>query len=186
MPRDDRRQATGAALDALRRIVRGLRLAAGSAEAATGLTAAQLFVLQVVHAHPGSSLTTVAAHTLTDRTSVRAVVDRLVERGLVERRPSAVDRRRVELVATPAAEAVLAHAPHPPTRRLLTGMEALTEAELRALARGVGALARTMGLDGEPAAMLFEERAPTRLPRRVPDRRGGHAPGVSTRAGRTS
>lgn len=162
----DRRALTTTALDGVRRVVRALRLAAGSAEQATGLSAAQLFVLQAVHAHPGRSLTQIAAQTLTDRTSVRAVVDRLVARGLVERQPSAVDRRSVALVATPAADAVLAHAPHPPTRRLLDGLDALDARDLRALARGVAALTRAMGLDGEPAAMLFEERASAPAPRR--------------------
>ncbi len=162
MPTPDRRQATVTALDGLRRIVRALRLAAGSAEQATGLTAAQLFVLQAVRAEPGCSLTAVAARTLTDRTSVRGVVERLVERGLVERRPSAVDRRSVALVATPAAEALLVRAPHPPTRRLLDGLDALGDRELRALARGVHALVRRMGIDGEPATMLFDDGAESR------------------------
>ncbi len=161
MPTPDRRQATVTALDGLRRIVRALRLAAGSAEQATGLTAAQLFVLQAVRAEPGCSLTAVAARTLTDRTSVREVVERLVERGLVERRPSAVDRRSVALVATPAAETLLVQAPHPPTRRLLDGLDGLGERELQAFARGVQALVRRMGIEGEPATMLFEDRGET-------------------------
>ena len=65
-PAADRRASTAATLDAMRRIVRALRVAAGSTEAATGLTAAQLFVLQAVHAEPGHSLTGIAARTMTD------------------------------------------------------------------------------------------------------------------------
>jgi DNA-binding MarR family transcriptional regulator len=164
-PRSDRRQQTAAALDGVRRVVRALRVAAGSAESATGLTAAQLFVLQAIRAAPGGSLTEIAARTMTDRTSVRAVVDRLAERGLVDRRPSAADRRRAELVATPAALTMLARAPHPPTRRLLDGLETMDERDLRALARGLGALVAAMHLDGEPAAMLFEDQPVARPPR---------------------
>jgi DNA-binding MarR family transcriptional regulator len=161
---DPRRVHTTAALDNLRRIVRALRVAAGSTESSTGLTAAQLFVLQVVHAEPGSSLTQIAARTMTDRTSVAAVVDRLVERGLAARRPSPADRRRVEIVATRAAAPVLARAPHPPTRRVLDGLAALDDRDLRRLAGGLGALARAMHLDGEPAVMLFDD-APAPAPR---------------------
>jgi DNA-binding MarR family transcriptional regulator len=144
----------------MRRIVRALRVAARSTEAATGLSAAQLFVLQVVHAEPGRSLTEIAARTLTDRTSVAAVVDRLAERGLVARDRSTADRRRVEIRATPAAGAVLALAPHAPTRRLLDAIEALDDRGLRRLATGLAQLARTMGVDKEPVTMLFED-APT-------------------------
>lgn len=145
------------ALDDLRRIVRAIRVAAAGAESVTGLTAAQLFVLQVVDAAPGCSLTEIAAQTMTDRTSVAAVVDRLVARELVERRPSPSDRRRAEIVPTPAAAAVLAGAPHPPTRVVLDGIARLDERDLRALARGMTALARAMQLDAEPAPMLFED-----------------------------
>jgi DNA-binding MarR family transcriptional regulator len=153
------------ALDALRRIVRELRVAAAGGEAETGLSAAQLFVLQQVAAAPGLSLTEIAARTLTDRTSVAAVVDRLLARALVERRPGADDRRRAEIFATRAGARLLARAPHPPTRRVLDGMEAMRDRELRQLARGLGALARSMGLAGQPATMLFDDApAPPRRP----------------------
>ena len=157
--------ATTAALDDLRRIVRALRVAAGSAESATGLTAAQLFVLQAVHAQPGRSLTEIAAHTMTDRTSVAAVVDRLAERGLVERRASPTDRRRVAIVPTAAAAPLLGWAPHPPTRRVLDGIAALDDRDLGRLAAGLAALVRAMGLDGAPATMLFEDATAPRRAR---------------------
>jgi DNA-binding MarR family transcriptional regulator len=165
---DRRRAATAAALDDLRRVVRALRVAAGSAESVTGLTAAQLFVLQAVHANPGSSLTELAARTMTDRTSVAAAVDRLVERGLVERRPSSTDRRRVDIVATRAAGSVLARAPHPPTRRVLDGLAALDDRDLRRLSGGLAALVRAMGVAGEPATMLFEDGPAPRRARARP------------------
>jgi hypothetical protein len=58
------------ALDALRRVVRALRLAASDAERVSGLTSAQLFVLARVASLPGQSLSELAQHTMTDRTSV--------------------------------------------------------------------------------------------------------------------
>ena len=154
------------ALDALRRIVRELRLAAAGGERETGLSAAQLFVLQQVAAAPGLSLTELAARTLTDRTSVAAVVDRLLARALVERRVGAGDRRRSEILATRAGARLLDGASHAPTRRVLDGMAAMREADLRRLARGLGALARAMGVANEPARMLFDDDAPP--PRRPP------------------
>lgn len=155
-----RRRYTATALDAVRRLVRALRLAAGGTEAATGLSAAQLFVLQAVQAAPGSSLSAVATRTLTDRTSVAAVVDRLVARGLVERRRSTTDARRVELVATAGAEPVLARAPHPPTRRLLDALATLDDRALRQLAGSLSDLISAMELDAEPTTLLFEDGDP--------------------------
>ena len=150
------------ALDALRRVVRELRRAAAGGERDTGLSAAQLFVLQQVAATPGLSLTELAARTLTDRTSVAAVVDRLLARALVERRVGAGDRRRWEIFATRAGARLLAGAPHAPTRRVLDGMAAMREPDLRRLAHGLGALARAMGVADQPARMLFDDPPPSR------------------------
>jgi MarR family transcriptional regulator, organic hydroperoxide resistance regulator len=152
-----RARATTASIDALRRIVRELRLANSGTEKITGLSAAQLFVLQHVAGAPGASLSELAARTMTDRTSVAAVVDRLLGRGLVERRRSASDRRRVEILLTDAGQALLSRAPHPPTRRLLGGLELLDDKQLRRLAVGLTRLVQAMGLTDEPALFMFEE-----------------------------
>ena len=156
---------TTAALDALRRITRALRVAAGGVEKSTGLSAAQLFVLEQVAAAPNSSLSELAARTMTDRTSVAAVVDRLLARALVERHRSTIDRRRVEIAPTAEGLAVLDRAPHPPTRRVLDGMLAMRERDLRQLARSLSALATAMRLDDGPAPMLFDD-ARAAAPRR--------------------
>jgi DNA-binding MarR family transcriptional regulator len=154
--------ATAAVLDALRRIVRVLRVANSGVEKVTGLSAAQLYVLEQVAAAPGSSLSELATRTLTDRTSVAAVVERLVARDLVARRRSETDRRRVEIAPTEAGRAVLTRAPHPPTRQLLDGLESLDDAELRRLATGLGRLVHEMGISDEPVVMLFEDDVPQR------------------------
>lgn len=152
-----RARATQAALQGLRRIVRALRVANGGVEKTTGLSAAQLFVLEQVAKTPGSSLSELAASTMTDRTSVAAVVDRLLARTLVERRRSSEDRRRVEIVATSEGLAVLARAPHPPTRQILDGMAAMDDRQIRRLAVSLTRLVRGMGIADEPAIMLFED-----------------------------
>jgi len=148
---------TAAALDALRRIVRVLRLSAAGVEKTTGLSAAQLYVLERVAERPGASLTELAELTLTDRTSVAAVVDRLAARGLVDRQRSTVDRRRVDVVATPTGADLLGNAPHPPTMTLLDALRSVTEAELRMIADGLGRLEQAMGIANEPAGMFFED-----------------------------
>ena len=152
-----RARATTASLDALRRIVRELRLANSGTEKSTGLSAAQLYVLAQVAGAPGASLSELATRTLTDRTSVAAVVDRLLTRELVARRRSDVDRRRVEILPTDSGVAVLARAPHPPTRRLLEGLETLDDQQLRRLAISLTRLVQGMGLGEEPVSMLFED-----------------------------
>lgn len=145
------------ALDALRRVVRALRLAASETERVAGLTAAQLFVLARATSNPGQSLTELARQTLTDRTSVAAVVERLVKRRLVRRHCSARDQRRVEIYPTRRGADTVARAPHPPTIRVLEAMAKISPRDLQSLAVGLTKLADAMGLASEPAAMLFDE-----------------------------
>ncbi len=178
-PAPARAECRAATLDALRRIVRALRLSAASVEARTGLSAGQLFTLQLVAAEPGRSLTELAERTVTDRTSVAGMVERLVGRGLVEPRPGRVDRRRIEVFPTRRGRAVLARAPRPPTRRVLDALDALAEDRLRQLAGSLEALVAAMRIGGEPATMLFDDGADAPAARDRPPRARAAAARVS-------
>ncbi|HYD54823.1 MAG TPA: MarR family winged helix-turn-helix transcriptional regulator [Gemmatimonadaceae bacterium] len=147
-----------AAVDAFRRIVRALRLAERETRAGSGLSAAQLFVLRQLAATPAASLTALAERTLTDRTSVAAVVERLVAAGLVTSDRARDDRRRVAVRITERGRAVLRRSPAPPTMLLMDAVRALPAASRRHLIAGLDALVAGMGLRDEPAGMLFEDQ----------------------------
>ncbi|HEY5147320.1 MAG TPA: MarR family transcriptional regulator [Polyangiaceae bacterium] len=144
-------------LDALRRVVRDLRLGSREAERRAGVSGAQLFVLQVLASGPAASLNELAERTHTDQSSVSVVVRRLADRKLVARKPSRLDARRVELSLTPAGQRLLGRCPEPMQARLLASLERLDAPERAALTRGLGALVREMGLEGASADMFFEE-----------------------------
>ena len=82
-------------MDALRRIVRTLRISARAAEARLGISSAQVFVLQQLKKQDASSIDELAERTLTHQSSVSAVVGRLAARGLVTRRTAHPSRRNV-------------------------------------------------------------------------------------------
>src|SRR5215831_20040400 len=111
-------------MDALRRIVRALRLSARAAEGRLGISGAQLFVLHQLADGDASSIDELAARTLTHQSSVSVVVSRLAERGLVIRRTARDDARRTEIALSAAGRAMLRRAP-----------ESLQEHLLRALTR---------------------------------------------------
>jgi MarR family transcriptional regulator, lower aerobic nicotinate degradation pathway regulator len=144
-------------LDALRRIVRQLRLSAREAERSAGISGAQLFVLQALAGDSASSLGDLAERTLTDQSSVSVVVRRLSDRKLVSRKVSRDDARRVELSLTPAGRRMLARCPEPTQARLLEGLRRLAPAELASLTRGLDALVREMGIEDAEPKMFFEE-----------------------------
>lgn len=134
-----------------------------------GLSAAQLYVLQSLADGQEASLNELATATMTDRSSVAAVVDRLIEAGLVKRGTSALDRRRAAITITPSGRSVLRRSPQPPTAVLVRALRALPSAQLAALGDGLTALAERMGIGDEPAGMLFEDGS-ANVSRRTPRR----------------
>ena len=156
------------AMIALRRLVRAIRVAAISVERRTGITGAQLFVLQALVDRPGQSLGDLLAATLTTQSTVSEVVARLVARGLVTRRAAVEDRRRAVLDPTPAGRALVRSAPAPFQGDLIAGLHRLSPGTRRALAAGLEQWLAAAGLEDVPPTMFFE-----------PDRRKRHA-----RAGR--
>src|SRR5690348_5414712 len=144
---------------ALRKIVRGLRVASRQVEATSSISSAQLFVLQQLAAGPPLSLRELADRTTTDRTSVAHVVERLRSNGYVARARSLSDRRRHEITITPRGRRLLSRAPVSPTSRLLDAMEEFSTAELLSLSRGLSQLANVLGFATGPAPLLFSDTA---------------------------
>jgi DNA-binding MarR family transcriptional regulator len=154
------RPDVAAAIDAMRRIMRALRRAARQTQVSTGMSAAQLFVLRALENGDPASLSELAERTMTDRTSVAAVLTRLVAASLVTREVADEDRRRAAITITRSGRAALKHAPQAPTALLVAGLEGLSRAEQGAIAQNLTALSRSMGLEQEAAGMLFEDEVP--------------------------
>src|SRR6266576_3423001 len=110
-------------MNAVRSIVRALRINTRAIELKIGISLAQLFVLQQVAERPAESLNDLAERTATHQSSVSVVVRRLVDRGLLTRRSSTVDNRRVQIAVTAAGRAVLLDAPRTIQLRLVTAMD---------------------------------------------------------------
>jgi MarR family transcriptional regulator, organic hydroperoxide resistance regulator len=165
--RSDRsREATEAAvLQRLRALVGGMGQSARAIEERTGVTNAQLFLLQHLASGEGSSVRDLAAHAHTGQSAVSAIVGRLVARRLVRRARSPVDGRSVVLTLTESGRALVRRAPEPPTTRLLRALADLDARELSALVRGLAGLSRSMRLPEQSSAMLFESPARRRTPR---------------------
>jgi MarR family transcriptional regulator, lower aerobic nicotinate degradation pathway regulator len=155
-----------AVLNALRRIVRFLRLADREVEAACDVSAAQLFVLHTLVDQPAASISELAQRTLTDQSSVSTVVTRLVERGLVSRTPSRTDRRRSQLRITAAGLRMVQRAPRVPQALMITAIRDMPAARRAELTRALEGLAAIIGANEVAPRMLFEDEPPRPRPRR--------------------
>ena len=146
-----------AALNALRRIIRFLRLADREAESSHGLSSAQLFVLHSLADAPARSVAELAQRTLTDQSSVSIVVSRLESRKLLRRMPSREDRRRVELELTAAGRKVVAHGPYAPQPKLIAAIEMMPPAKRKRLVEALEMLVEAIGAREVQPLMLFED-----------------------------
>jgi len=151
--------AVSEALQSVRALVQSLSDSAASVERKTGLSNAQLFLLQQIRAHHRPTVNDLATLAMTTQSTVSIVLSRLERRGLVVRKRSATDARSVVLQLTVAGKRVLERSPAPATSKVLRALRRLAPDQLRALSRGLSALGRELGFDDGRAPMLFESAA---------------------------
>jgi DNA-binding MarR family transcriptional regulator len=158
---NSRRPVRVQALERVRLLVAGLTLSARAVERSTGITNAQLFLLQQLDSAESLTVGDLAARARTQQSSVSIVVARLVRAGLATNRRSTDDGRLAVIALTPKGRRLLRHAPAPPTSALLHAIEQLSARDVSALALGLGALVVALNLSPPEVTMLFEH-APTR------------------------
>ena len=133
-----------ALLDALRAVSRELRRVERQPDAQLGLQPAQLNALRELAARRAGSLAELAVRTHTDPSSASVVVQRLVDRGLVVRKEAAEDRRRTELMVTPAGRSLAARAPTSAVARVAGALSPMGDRQAASLASGLRTLARSL------------------------------------------
>ena len=144
-------------MDAVRAVVRALRINTRAIELEIGISLAQLFVLQQVAHRPATSLNDLAERTATHQSSVSVVVRRLVDRGLVTRRADTADKRRIQIELTPAGEKLLVGAPETIQVRLMSALEQLPGEERKQLAHLLSKWLDAAGINYSSPPMMGEE-----------------------------
>lgn len=153
-------------LDAIRLLVRSLRLFDRQTQSKYGISAAQAFVLHALDSDEVLSLNEVAERTATDQSSASVVVQRLVDAGYVSRTPRKDDRRHVELRLTAKGRAVIRRSPPPAQQKILDAIEEMSARERKAFAEMLDSFVDSIGAGGKKAPMLFEE-APSKSRKRA-------------------
>jgi len=143
-------------LNAIRSIVRALRINTRAIEVKMGISLAQLFVLQQLAERPAESLNELAERTATHQSSVSVVVRRLVERGYVSRTASATDKRRIEIAVTDTGRALIGSAPLTIQTQLMTAMRHMSPGDQTTLADLLERWLREAKIDFAAPPMLGE------------------------------
>jgi len=144
-------------MNAVRSIVRALRINTRAIEAKMGMSLAQLFVLQQLAERPANSLNELADRTATHQSSVSVVVRRLVENGYVSRTTSAIDKRRIEIEVTPQGRGLLAEAPMTIQAQLVGALRGMPGDQRSTLANLLEAWLHHANIDISAPPMLGEE-----------------------------
>jgi DNA-binding MarR family transcriptional regulator len=159
--------ARSEALAMLRALVGALSASARAVEQRTGVTNAQLFLLQQLASAGPCSLGELTELAHTQPSTVSLVIGRLQRAGLVTRVRAADDRRRAVIALTPAGRRLVRRAPTAPTARLLDAMHVLDERDATHLVRGLKPLLDEIGASYESPPMMFESSTSPAARRRV-------------------
>jgi DNA-binding MarR family transcriptional regulator len=147
-----------AVMDFIRQIVHALEVGSRSAQTRTGLSGAQLFILQILARGGAMSVNELAAQSHTHQSSVSVVVSRLVDADLVNRTKSVADARRLELTVTSAGRRALKSTFVTPQERLIDSLNSLSPARLAKLRSILREVVLLSGMhDGTPP-MFFERQ----------------------------
>lgn len=148
---------TKAVLDAIRILVRALRVSSRACETASGRTSAQIFVLEQLAAHGSLSVNELAAHTFTHQSTVSVVVSRLIDDGLVARAPSKSDARRIELSLTMKGMRAHQRAPRTAQQEIARVIRAMTPAKRKKFGKLFQELVTEAGFSVKRPPLFFED-----------------------------
>jgi DNA-binding MarR family transcriptional regulator len=144
-------------LSQFRVLIGSLHRSARAVERKTGITNAQIWLLRQLEGVDGLSVNDLAARARTSQSTASILAKRLVERGFVSRAKSETDGRSTILSITAAGRRIVRKAPAPPSQTLFDGLDALTDAEARALAKALGPLVNALHLESATPTLMFEE-----------------------------
>ncbi len=157
VPDEERRNALTDVVWSIRSLTSVLGQSARRVEQRTGLTNAQLFILQLLAREPGLSINAIAERALTGQSTASLIVSRLERAGHVRRVRDPDDARRVAVRLTESGLAQVAVSPEPPTRRLLEALARLDDDDVSSLGIGLRKLMGAMGVDESSPMPLYEQ-----------------------------
>lgn len=143
----------------MRQILRATDNYARALARQTGLTASQLLLLQVLDQHGESTAGEIAAHMGITQATTTNLLHKLEDRGLVSRRRSDTDRRKVWLTLTEAGREKLMAAPDDLQERFSHQFEALEDWEQSMIIAALERISAMMGAADIEAAPLLDAGA---------------------------
>ncbi|HXV59421.1 MAG TPA: MarR family transcriptional regulator [Vicinamibacteria bacterium] len=141
-------------LVALRRIIRAVDQHSRTLAQRYGLTGPQIVVLQELVRSGTLATGELARRIHLAQGTVSEILERLEERGLVERKRSSEDKRRMDCTTTPTGAALLASKPSLLQERFVSELQRLSDWERSFLLSALQRVADMMHAEGGAGALL--------------------------------
>src|SRR5512135_1176211 len=150
-----RKETIASTFDNLRRVVQVVQGYSKRAERVAGLTGPQLWAIKVLAESAPIMVSELARRMYLHPSTVIGILDRLETRGLVKRTRSTEDRRVVTVVLTRKGKDAVKKVPVVAQGLLLTGLEELSDADLKLISEGMELLVRILGARRMPPQLMF-------------------------------
>lgn len=137
----------------LRVLIRAVQDYSRWVESQCGLTSSQLWALWELFATPGMKVSDLATTLYVHQSTASNMLDKLEQKGLVERRRGGPDQRVVRLYLSTAGVELLATAPRPAQGALNAALQQLPDATLRRLSTDLETLVATLKFKDPKAAL---------------------------------
>ncbi|GIU12557.1 MarR family winged helix-turn-helix transcriptional regulator [Shewanella glacialipiscicola] len=142
-------------LISLRRVIRAIDIHSRQLNKHSGLTGPQLMVMQKIAQLDAPLAKTVAEEITLNPATVTTIIDRLEGRGLVIRKRSETDKRKVHLYLSDAGRALLQDSPKPLQEHFIKRYQNLEQWEQSQLLSAVERIATMMDADKIDAAPML-------------------------------
>ena len=145
-----------AVLIALRKVIRATDLHSKYLAKNTGLTTAQLLILQSIQNMGEVSIGEISKKISLSQATVTSILDRLVDKGLVYRERSTEDKRKVHAYLTEDAVALIKDAPAPLQEQFTKQFRALNEWEQSMMISSLQRIAQMMDAEEIDASPVLD------------------------------
>ena len=145
-----------AVLIALRKVIRATDLHSKYLAKNTGLTTAQLLILQSIQNMGEVSIGEISKKISLSQATVTSILDRLVDKGLVYRERSTEDKRKVHAYLTEDALALIKDAPAPLQEQFTKQFEALNDWEKSMMISSLQRIAQMMDAEEIDASPVLD------------------------------
>ncbi|WP_340679561.1 MarR family transcriptional regulator [Paraglaciecola sp.] len=143
-------------LISLRKVIRAIDIYSKKLNKDSGLTSPQLLVLQKIAAQDDVMVKDIASSINLSSATVTSILDRLEPRGLVIRKRSTIDKRKVGLYVTEAGLVAIKGAPTPLQEHFIKRFETLADWEQTQLVATMQRIALMMDAQDIDASPLLE------------------------------